>query len=600
MSNCRFHSRVCVYKFNVYFYYCIIASLYINFIFFYYQIENINSHATSIRIFFFSSIFTFLNSIIFSLPYFFLKRKYLIFSYLLLLDMLLISNVVYFKFYNNIIPVYSYSLIGNLKGSYYSLIKSLDIFACFYFLNTISLYISYQLIFKKKIQIISLKKRMVAFIVCVVFLIVTFFMGAFLSLLEGKPILQRFSGKFNTPFQVAHYGILPIWIEQIINYSFIENSPLTDSELERIDLFLSKNSPWMTDENVCNKNLIIILVESLDTWVTKFNKGQATPFLTELRQSENVTFVPNVLPQVNAGRSSDAQLLLNTGLTPVFENVVANYFITQYYPSLSEALHKSQYHSLTIIGNESSFWNQKTMNIAYHIDELIAKDNLLADTIIGMGISDKSVFKQTIPILKRIGKKPFYVQLITLSSHNGSDFSHTNSQILFPKDIPNEIKDYIKAIEYTDNVIKTFVNSLKKENLFENSVIVITGDHDSGETGEIRNYAPELLSSLEKRVKFIPLFIINSNKKYIQGENQVMGQLDIYSTILDVMGVNQYFWKGLGESIFSGKPPTFAVDKSLNIIGDTTNYSEKEIQHKVDSWYISDIIIRKKYFEKIK
>ena len=55
-----------------------------------------------------------------------------------------------------------------------------------------------------------------------------------------------------------------------------------------------------------------------------------------------------------------------------------------------------------------------------------------------------------------------------------------------------------------------------------------------------------------------------------------LGQIDVYPTLLDIMGANHYVWKGLGQSIFRKKE------------NKPTNLGEM--------WDISSLLITKKYF----
>jgi phosphoglycerol transferase MdoB-like AlkP superfamily enzyme len=92
--------------------------------------------------------------------------------------------------------------------------------------------------------------------------------------------------------------------------------------------------------------------------------------------------------------------------------------------------------------------------------------------------------------------------------------------------------------------------------------------------------------------------LINSDRKYHQKENEAAGQIDIYPTLLALMGCDNYYWKGLGKSIFSDNPPVFAVDEYGNLFGDASKATEAEIAHSKGAWSISDLMIRKKYFER--
>lgn len=418
--------------------------------------------------------------------------------------------------------------------------------------------------------------------------------------MKGEDVLKKFRVHSNPVHLVSNYGIIATWIYQITSY-IADSKPLTDEEKKQIATFFKHQEKLSFVSGEEQKNLIVILVESLSTWVTRSGNGQATPFLNTLSQSDHCIFIPNVLPQTNYGRSSDGQLLINTGLTPVFNRTVVYAYPNQYYPSLAEALLTKNYYSLTIVGDRASIWNQQVMNITYHFDELISRNDLETDETIGLGISDQSVFRQSIPIFKRLSGQPFYTQIITLSSHDGIDFADRKSNVEFPSHYPEIMKNYIKSIEYVDMAIEYFFDELKKNDLLDNSIIVITGDHEGYEAKNVKKYAPELVSPLEdEKNTFIPLYIINSGRHYEQKELEVMGQVDIYPSLCDLMGTDKYFWQGVGKSIFSAHPPRFAVDKFLHVIGDTTAYKAEEIEYTIDAWNISDLLIRKKYIQHIK
>ncbi|MCD7971209.1 MAG: LTA synthase family protein [Candidatus Azobacteroides sp.] len=585
------------YMHNILFSSLIFISLYLNFLYFYHQITGpfylVPGPISS----------TVANCLIFMLPLLIIKKRYsLSFIYLFLIDGLLISNILYYKFYKNVIPVLSYFDIGNLDGMFISIFTQLTLGDLFYLLNTLILFLLYIFYFKPRLIPLDGKTRIYSSIIILTTALAVFFSGILFFKYRNKTLEERLETKdINQPSFVVYFGIVPFWITQIGTYLLIDKVPITQEEKEQIDKFLANHQTQARTDlpTFPAKNLILLLVESLDTWVIKFNDGEATPFLKELTKTEDVIYIPNVLPQVKFGRSSDAQLLINTGLFPIFNHTVVNLYSEQYYPSLAEAL-QPDYFSMTIMGNQASFWNQYSMNKAYNMDTLLSKAHFIEDEIIGMGIFDKSIFRQTIPVLKNISEKKIYTQIVTLSSHNGSDFTYKESKINFPDNFPDEVIDYVKSIEYVDEAIKSFLEDLKKSGLYENSIIIITGDHDSSEARKVVNFAPDLLSPIENEyTTFIPLYIINSGMEYIQQPDEVMGQIDIYPTLLDLMQVKDYFWRGLGNSIFSEQPPYFAVDEFLHTRGDTREDYKKAEKYK-EAWTISDLIIRKKYFDSIR
>ena len=66
-----------------------------------------------------------------------------------------------------------------------------------------------------------------------------------------------------------------------------------------------------------------------------------------------------------------------------------------------------------------------------------------------------------------------------------------------------------------------------------------------------------------------------------------MGQIDIYPTLLDVMGANHYPWKGLGHSILR-YPVTSAVSKRQQVVGKPNALTP----HQQKAWSVSPLYIR--------
>ncbi|MBQ9576735.1 MAG: hypothetical protein IJV11_07640, partial [Muribaculaceae bacterium] len=68
----------------------------------------------------------------------------------------------------------------------------------------------------------------------------------------------------------------------------------------------------------------------------------------------------------------------------------------------------------------------------------------------------------------------------------------------------------------------------------------------------------------------------------------VIGQIDVFPTLLDVMGANASPWKGLGHSILR-YPVTSAVQpRNMSIIGDSTSVFTSQQRR---AWDISRVII---------
>ena len=147
---------------------------------------------------------------------------------------------------------------------------------------------------------------------------------------------------------------------------------------------------------------------------------------------------------------------------------------------------------------------------------------------------------------------------------------------------------------YTDRALGQFVEQLRTDGIYEHTLIVITGDHEGLVDMRSEWCASEGGHGLVSEDPMVPLIILNAPKgmRY----EQVMGQIDIYPTLLQLLGLADYAWQGLGLSIIDTNNKRIAIDAQGNIYGETGHVSEKEIRHLKDAWKVSDAIIRYDYF----
>lgn len=78
---------------------------------------------------------------------------------------------------------------------------------------------------------------------------------------------------------------------------------------------------------------------------------------------------------------------------------------------------------------------------------------------------------------------------------------------------------------------------------------------------------------------------------------KVMGQVDIYTTLLNLLGLENYRWSGIGQSILDSGKPGVAISPQKGIKGDTLSLSRDELLRIKQSLEVSDRIIQ---FDKLK
>ena len=121
---------------------------------------------------------------------------------------------------------------------------------------------------------------------------------------------------------------------------------LDEAGRARIDSWMEQKEKYrphraLTDSIAVRDNLVIILCESLESWVIdrKVDGVEITPVLDSLiADTASTLYAPNVLTQVAAGRSIDCQLLVNAGMLPMQSSVYSMRYPQNRYYTLNRAL----------------------------------------------------------------------------------------------------------------------------------------------------------------------------------------------------------------------------------------------------------------------
>ncbi|RYY59205.1 MAG: alkaline phosphatase family protein [Chitinophagaceae bacterium] len=123
-------------------------------------------------------------------------------------------------------------------------------------------------------------------------------------------------------------------------------------------------------------------------------------------------------------------------------------------------------------GGETEFANIKSYLIHSGFDPIIGKSDFAsADMNSKWGAHDGVVMKRVLADLDKT-KEPFFAGWLTLSSHEPFEVP---VPAVFPgKDIPSK---FLNSLHYTDQVLGDFIDSCKTKPWWNNTVIIIIGDH---------------------------------------------------------------------------------------------------------------------------
>ena len=521
-------------------------------------------------------------AMLFSLPVFLIKKRKFLFPYLLLVVLYLLSIIWYYRNYGTLMPLASYLMIYNLNGLGGSIIDSINVKDILLILPTAVYFIVYHF------YICPRRTSIRIYVALPLALSLSFIIG--MTVFSYKKMSQTEGDKNRfreTPVRgIKQYGIIQYWISQVKAYN-----PLSSDEIQLATSIANKyvtvSARGHITETSSRQNLIIILVESLCDWPLnrQIEGEEITPCLNALLRDSCCVYLPKVLPQVKDGRSSDAQLLINTGLLPINTGAVSALYSTNYFLSLPKALKQQGYYTASFICDAKDFWSQGTMSESFGFDKLY--DNL-GVPLNPVKRSDELLFERSFQIIQEL-PEPFYAQLVTLSMHKPYTEPVEVSCFQNMAFRTEEAKYYSILAHYTDRHIGNFINQLKQCGLYKNTMIVIVGDHDDCTFNKFEGRNECLLPD-----RFVPLIVLNANKKLLVN-NFVIGQVDIYPSLLDLMHVDDYCWKGLGTSFFKQQIGG-AVYHNGDCIGQDNDSIISSLSEK---WNESDLLIRAHAFANI-
>lgn len=319
------------------------------------------------------------------------------------------------------------------------------------------------------------------------------------------------------------------------------------------------------------KNLIFIIVESYlaQTSDLVVDGKEITPFMNRLKRDSTVYYNGRVRPNVTIGESSDGQLIYMTGLLPMKCEITVNIAKDKRLIGLPELLEQAgrMKQSQIIVPTSPTFWEQDKMNLRYGIEKMYSKFDCPKELHGSEDLNDEQVFELAAREQAKAAR-PFFSLVVTMSMHNPYNKCVEHDFAISDKSYTAEFLNYLVDCHYTDQQIEKYIHELKRQGLYDNSVIVITADHHA--------HAVHLGMAESRVKKDLPLYIINGGIDKRQAWTGPCNQLDVYTTLLDMYGVRSD-WRGLGHTLLNG------------------NYKD----YSLDSLYmLSDWIIRSNYFEK--
>ncbi|WP_325050461.1 LTA synthase family protein [Cohnella endophytica] len=295
------------------------------------------------------------------------------------------------------------------------------------------------------------------------------------------------------------------------------------------------------------KNVIIIQMESFQDFLIGLNVGgvEVTPNLNKLA-ADNFHY-RNFYTMVGQGTTSDAEFVVNTSMyVPKHEPATQNY-VKKALPSLPKLLSNAGYNTATFHTNDVSFWNRTELYSAIGWDKYYDKSFFGGEDHVAFGASDEVLFAKSIDELKKMDEsdKPFYAQLITMSSHHPYNIPEDKIRIDLPDEFDNTLVGrYIKSQNYSDYALGKFIDDLKSSGLWDDSIVLFYGDHQGLPVYSLDKKEKDLMQELLGHeyaypdMFNIPLILHAPGVTYPSRIDKTGGQIDILPTVANLMGVS--------------------------------------------------------------
>lgn len=336
---------------------------------------------------------------------------------------------------------------------------------------------------------------------------------------------------------------------------------LPQEEITKIkEWFQQKNATVSATSPLFGKykdnNVMVIQVEAfMNFMIGKSIAGQEiTPNFNKLMNES--MYYSNYYHQTGQGRTSDADFSSHSSLHPMPSGSVFIRYPDHKFDILPAILKERGYATNAFHAYESSFWNRYTMYNAMGYDRFYNKKDYTMDEPLGWSLGDKSFFKQSLDDMKEV-KQPFYSFLTTISSHHPYVIPKDKQELDVGEFTGNIFGDYLQSIHYVDAALGQFVEQMKTQGLWNNTILYVYGDHDNSVKDKVyyEQFLGRNLNDLDMNqiMNQVPLLVHLPDGSQAGTYSDVAGQLDMMPSILHLLGIETTSYHIMGNNLFNGQ-----------------------------------------------
>ena len=495
--------------------------------------------------------------IVFSLIEAFAKKRKMLYYLIanLLMTTILFAVIMYYKYYGVIVTYFALAQVNQVTAVKNSVFSLMDPYFLFIFTDVVVLA---ALMIKKKRDLNWKTKfntpssRKVALALLTVSLIVCLF-----NIVPNR-------ASMNEIVKAEQMGILNYEAYMIFSnkdQEYVEPEKITQANINKLKNVQQVEQPLLHG-SAQGKNLIIIQMESLQNFLVNL-KVEGQEILPNFNKLVNEHYYfDKFYQQVGQGNTSDAEYVVNTSLYIPPRGAATQMYADRELPSIAKLLKKHNYVSTTFHTNVVEFWNRGELYESLGFDSYYDAKYFGDEDTVFFGASDEVLYRKTLDQLEQLNEadQRFYAQVISMTAHHPYTMPEEKQLIELPERYKNTlVGNYLIAQYYADQQLGKFIEDLKESGLWDNSLIVLYGDHLGLPIYSLDNHEMNLMKEMYGRdytytdMINIPLVVINEGTTEGKVFSEIGGQVDILPTVANLLGVSLEDQIHFGQDIFNTK-----------------------------------------------
>ena len=486
-----------------------------------------------------------------------------------LISILLFANALYYREFTDFITVNTIlgagKVTGGLGSSTLNLLEPIDV------LYLIDIFAIVYSLARKKIKLDTNPIRARVAIAFTTASIMIFSGNLFLAETDRSGLLTR---TFSRDYLVKYLGL-----NAFTAYDAVQTYNTNQVRAEASPNDMNEVSEYVKEHHAApnedyfglakGKNVIYIHLESTQQFLIDYKlndehgvEHEVMPFVNSLFHSDSTFSFDNFFHQVKAGKTSDAETLMETSLFGLNQGA---FFAQLGGKNTFEAAphilsQEAGYSSAVFHGNSKTFWNRNETYTHFGYENFFDASyyDVNESNSFQYGLHDKPFFEQSVQYLEHM-QQPFYSKFIAVSNHYPyAEFTNEDAGFPMANTSDSTINGYFATANYLDKAVEEFFTYLKKVGLYENSVFVLYGDHYGISNGR-NNTLAELVGKTSDtwtdfdnaQMQRVP-YMIHVPGQSKGGINHTYGgQVDALPTLLHLLGIDTSNYIQLGQDLFS-------------------------------------------------